>query len=278
MNIEEIKETKNDLQKAANKGFSYFMKNAGMVILMLLSIYIITNPTMITHPSEFFDNFDINSLWVVLVLLFAVGGFYRLAKDVDKNNKKERDKENIEEYAAVLDKRKEEATLKHNELVKERFKVGPLISNELKNLLIRLDADRAAIVEMHNGTNNISGLPFVFGDMVYEEISPNVNYASDEFKDFNLAKLPFVASHYNENTWIGSVDDIVREDPYFAAKLRTVEVNYGAFVILTGVNGPLGFLSLFFKDEDKHPSKTKIIAELNHSSQILSTLLNMYKE
>ena len=62
MNIKEIKETKNDLQKAANKGFGYFMKNIGMVFLMLLSIYIITNPTMVTNPSEFFDNFDINNL------------------------------------------------------------------------------------------------------------------------------------------------------------------------------------------------------------------------
>ena len=124
----------------------------------------------------------------------------------------------------------------------------------------------------------MSGLPFVFGDMVYEEISPNVDYASDEFKNFNLAKLPFVALHYDENTWIGSVDDIESEDPYFAAKLRAVGVNYGAFVVLEGVNGPLGFLTLFFKDEKKHPSKAKIIAELNHSSQILSTLLNKYKE
>lgn len=278
MNIKEVKETKKDLQKVADKGFGYFMKNIGMVLLMLLSVYIITNPTMITNPSEFFAGFNVNSLWVVLVLFFALGGFYQLAKGVNEDNKKERDRENIEEYIEALDKRKEEAEQKHNELVKERFKVGPHVSNELKNLLINLDADRAAILEMHNGTNNISGLPFVYGDMVYEEISPNVNYASDEFKNFNLAKLPFVSLHYDDKTWIGSVDDIEQEDPYLAAKLRVVEVNYGAFVILEGINGPLGFLTLFFKDEKKHPSKAKIIAELNHSSQILSTLLNKYKE
>ena len=123
MNIKEIKETKNDLQKAANKGFGYFMKNIGMVFLMLLSIQNIINPTIIIRAFEFFYNFDINSLWVVLVLFFALGGFYQLAKDVDENNKKERDKENIEKYIGVLDRRKEETTLKHNELVKERFKV-----------------------------------------------------------------------------------------------------------------------------------------------------------
>ena len=88
MNIKDIKETKNDLQKAANKGFGYFMKNIGMVLLLMLSIYIITNPTIITRPSEFFDNLNINIFWVVLVLFFVIGGFYQLAKDVDENKKK----------------------------------------------------------------------------------------------------------------------------------------------------------------------------------------------
>jgi len=278
MNIKEIKDTKSDLQKAAGKGFGYFMKNIGMVLLLMISVYIVTNPSVITNPSEFFANFSPNSLWVVLVLFFALGGFYQLAKGVADDNRKERDKENIEEYTDILDKRKENDRIRHNNLVAERFKVGPMISNELKNLLITLDADRAAILEMHNGTNNTAGLPFIYGDMVYEEISPNVGFASDEFKNFNLAKLPFVSLHYHDRTWIGSVDEIEKEDPYFAAKLRVVEVNYGAFVVLEGINGPVGFLTLFFKDEKNHPTKAKIIAELNHSSQILSTLFDKAKE
>lgn len=278
LNVKDIKEMKNELEKTTKKGFGYFMKNVGMVLLLFLTIFIITNPTSITAPKEFFANFSVDSLWVILSLFIALGGFYQLSRSVQDENRKERDKENIEEYTDILDKRKEEERLRHNNLVQERFKVGVLIANELKNLLINLDADRAAILEMHNGTNNMSGLPFIYGDMVYEEISPKVNYASDEFKNFNLAKLPFVSLHYEDKTWIGSVNEIETEDAYFAAKLRMVEVSYGAFVVLEGINGPLGFLTLFFKDEKNHPSKAKIIAELNHSSQILSTLLDKTRE
>lgn len=276
--MKDINSLKDELAKASTKGFGYFMKNVGMVILIVLAMYILTNPDILTNPAEFFRNVSKDSLWVVLVLFFIVSAFYQLSKSVQEEKRKDYKEERIDDVEEAI-KRSDEATRKHHaELVQKRFEISPLISNELKRLLIALDADRAAILEMHNGTNNSSGLPFIYGDMAYEEISPNVGYASDEFKNFNLAKLPFVSLHYNEKTWIGSVDEVGKDDPYFAAKLRVVEVNFGAFVVLEGINGPVGFLTLFFKDEKKHPTKARIIAELNHSSQILSTLLDKIRD
>ena len=278
MNINDAAKLKEKFEEKASKGFGHFMKNVGMVILMFVFIFILTNPDCIADPSSFFPNFTLNSLWVVFALFLAIVGFYQLARSVMKDNREGFKEERIDEYEEAIKRNDNEKKRYHVNAVQKRFEIGPLIGNELKSLLINLDADRAAILEMHNGTNNASGLPFIYGDMVYEEISPNVGFASDEFKNFNLAKLPFVALHYHDKTWIGSVDEIEKEDPYFAAKLRVVEVNYGAFVVLEGINGPLGFLTLFFKDEKKHPSKAKIIAELNHSCQILSTLLDKVKE
>ena len=272
--LNNINEMKKELSKTTGRGFGYFMKNIGMFLLIFLATFILTNPDLITNPSEFLEQFSVNSLWVVLALFITIAGFYQLSKSVQEDNRKLRDKENLEEYVEVLDKRKERERLNHSTLVEERFKVGPLISNELKNLLINLNADRAAILEMHNGTNNPSGLPFIYGDMVYEETTPNVGFASDEFKNFNIAKLPFVAIHYKEKTWIGSISEIEKDDQYLAAKLKVVNALYNSFIILEGINGPLGFLVVSFNDEHKHPGKAKIIAELNHSSQIISTLLD----
>ena len=276
--MKDINAIKDELTKASSKGFGYFMKNVGVIVLAVLFILILTNPTIISNPREFFGEFNTDSLWVVLVLFFAVTGIYQLSRSIQREQKEDKREERITDVEEAITRKEDEVKKHHADLVAKRFEVGPLISNELKNLLINLDADRAAILEMHNGTNNASGLPFVYGDMVYEEISPRVGFASDEFKNFNLAKLPFVALHYPERTWIGSVDEIEKDDAYFAAKLRVVEVNYGAFVVLEGINGPLGFLTLFFKSATQHPTKAKIIAELNHSSQILSTLLDKIKE
>ena len=276
--MKEMKSLKDELTNASTKGFGYFMKNVGMVVLIVMAMYLLSNPDIIINPHEFLSKFDKHSVWMIVALFFIVSAFYQLAKSVQRQSRQEYKEERIDDVETAI-KRNDEATKRHHmELVQKRFEVSPLISNELKRLLIALDADRAAILEMHNGTNNASGLPFIYGDMAYEEISPNVGYAADEFKNFNLAKLPFVSLHYAEKTWIGSVDDVAKDDPYFAAKLRVVEVNFGAFVILEGINGPVGFLTLFFKDEKKHPTKARIIAELNHSAQILSTLLDKVRD
>lgn len=278
MNIKDVKEMKEQLEEKTSKGFGYFLKNVAMIILIFIFTFILTNPNAITDPSGFFANFNSTSLWVVVALFLTIAGFYQLAKSVQKEERTSHKEERIDEFEEAMKRKDVEDKKHHSDLVQKRFEIGPRIANELKSLLIRLDADRAAILEFHNGTYNASGLPFVYGDMVYEEISPNVSYASDEFRNFNLSKLPFVALHYNEKTWIGSVDEVEKDDPYFAAKLRVVEVNFGVFVILEGINGPLGFLTVFFRDEKKHPSKKQIMAEVNHSSQILSTLLDKVKE
>lgn len=277
MNIHDANKLKENLEAKTTKGFGYFMKNIGMIILMFVFIFIITNPTCITNPSEFFGEFDIKGLWVIFTLFLSIGGFYQLAKSVKKDQEHGAKEKRISEYEEAMTRKAEEVNKEHADLSEKRFEVSPLIDSELKSLLINLDADRAAIIEMHNGTNNTSGLPFIYGDMAYEQISPKVGYAQDEFKNFNLAKLPFVALHYKDKTWIGSTDDVAKEDGYFAAKLRVVNAEYGAFIMLDGIRGPLGFLTLHFNSPNNHPPKAKIIAETTHSAQIISTLLDKAK-
>lgn len=278
MNISDVNKIKESLEEKASKGFGYFMKNVLMLVLIVIFMIILTNPSFIINPKEFLKDLSMDSLWSIFILFLSAVGFYQLYNSLQKEQKKQVKQEIINEYELAMKREKEENIKEHALAVQKRFEIGPRIANELKNLLIKLGADRAAIVEMHNGTNNASGLPFIYGDMAYEEISPNVGFATDEFKNFNLSKLPFVANHYKDSSWIGSVDTVEKEDAYFAAKLRAVGVNYGAMVILEGINGPLGFLTVFFKDEENHPSKTKIISEINHSCQILSTLLDKTKD
>lgn len=277
MNINDVTKFKESLETKTSKGFGYFMKNIGMIIFTFIFIFILTNPTCITNPIEFFGEFDIKGLWVVFALFCSVAGFYQLSQSVYKDTVNRGKEERISEYEEAITRRKEEEQKVHADLSIKRLDHSALIDVELKNLLIKLEADRASVIEMHNGTNNASGLPFIYGDMAYEQVSKDVNYAQDEFKNFNLAKLPFVAMHYKEGTWIGSTDEVEKDDRYFAAKLRVVDANYGAFVTLEGLNGPLGFLTLHYKDPLIHPNKKEIIAELNHSSQIITGLLDRAK-
>jgi len=278
MNLNDATRLKEKFEEKTRRGFGYFMKNISMVILLFIFIFILTNPTCISNPKEFFGEFHIDSLWVVFALFCSVAGFYQLSKSVQREDRASGKEQRMEEYEEAIRRNDIEVKKKHADLTMKRLNINHLIDNELKDLIIKLDADRAAILEMHNGTNNFSDLPFVYADMSYEQISNRIGYASDEFKNINLAKLSFVSTHWHDRTWIGTVDEVEKDDPYFAAKLRYVEVNFGSFVILEGIYGPVGILSLFWKDEKNHPSKTKIIAELNHSSQILSALLSSVKD
>ena len=278
MNIHDATKIKEDLERKTSKGFTYFMKNIGMVILMFIFIFILTNPDCLTNPKEFFGGFNIDSLWVVFALFCSVAGFYQLAKSVQREDRASGKEQRIDEYEEAMRRNDVETRRQHADLTMKRMGVNHLIDNELKDLIIQLDADRAAILEMHNGTNNFAGLPFVYADMSYEQISNKISYATDEFKNLNLAKLSFCSVHWKDKTWIGTVNEVEKDDPYFAAKLRYVEVNFGAFVILEGLYGPLGILSLFWKDEDEHPAKGKIMSELNIAAQKLSALLSSVKE
>lgn len=278
MNINDASKLAEKLEEKTKRGFGYFMKNMGMVILIFIFIFILTNPESISNPKEFFGEYHTDSLWVVFALFCTIAGFYQLAKNIQKEDRDSGKEQRIDEYEEAMRRNDIETKKQHADLTLKRLKVNHLIDNELKDLIIKLDADRAAILEMHNGTNNFSGLPFVYADMSYEQISNRIGYATDEFKNLNLAKLSFVSIHWPDKTWVGSVDEVEKDDPYFAAKLRYVEVNFGSFVILEGLYGPVGILSLFWKDEKNHPSKAKIMAELTHSSQILSSLLSSVKE
>ena len=62
----------------------------------------------------------------------------------------------------------------HDIAMERRQEIKPLIDNVLMSALNQLNADRVFIIEMHNGTNNTSGLPFLYGEMTYETVADDI--------------------------------------------------------------------------------------------------------
>ena len=145
----------------------------------------------------------------------------------------------------------------------------------MKDLLIRLGATRAAVCEMHNGTNNLAGIPFLYLDMTYEEISPKVDYVIDNFKNFNLAKYPFITSHIKDMYWSGSIDELKKEDPYLASRIKLNDTEYGAYIVLRGYDSTMiGLLVVTFNSDTFLPDEDSLLNSMMSSGQILSTLLD----
>lgn len=173
------------------------------------------------------------------------------------------------------DEKRENAVKKHDELMMYRFNyVNEKISEILKDLLISLRASKACVFEMHNGTNNVTGLPFLYADMNYEETSDDKYNTADEFKNINLARYTFISKHIKEGNWCGSTDQLRKEDSKLAAKLDVIDIKYAAMMVLHGQDRPIGFLQIYFSDTDEYPSNKEILSIANTAAQKISALLN----
>lgn len=274
MNVKEVNDLKENLISNSNKGFGSFFKNILMIILIVLIMFICSNPVILLHPEEVIGELNGNVFFAVGILFLLICGTYQLGVDINKESNIQRNKQVVKEIkSAEIDIKKQEENA-HNELVKKRIKNSPLIRSELKDLLIKLGAQRATVCEMHNGTNNLAGIPFLYMDMTYEEKSPDAEYITDEYHNFNMGKYPFMTNHFDSKSWIGSIQEVEKEDEHLATKLKLGDSKYGGWVVLRGMKSVIGFLCVTFNDENEHPDKATIMSSLTSSAQLISALLD----
>lgn len=264
-----IENVRNGVMKGASKGYKYFIKNVALVLLIVLGIFLITNPEVLFDPSMLFSHIkDGKGLISLLVLFFISGGIYQLSRSLQHETRITDVKSATVEFA---NEKKQE----HKELMAYRMNMIPMVSNILKDIVIELECDRASILEMHNGTNNLSNVPFIYADMNFEEVSQESEYAGDEFQNFNLTKYPFFSEHYDEGIWQGPASKIEKEDKRLFGKIKSVDSEYVAGCVLEGIETPVGFLIVSFRESDISKDKQKeIYRVLNQSSQKLTKLLS----
>lgn len=264
--LKETETLKDKVIETSRRGIGYFIKNVLLVLLILIGCYIFTNPEIIMNPSKFIENFDRSSIFSVAILAIIVIGIFQLGRSILHDNKIAQDISNKEKLT--------QESKEHANEINKRIYRNPNISMVLKDLLINLNGSRATVCEMHNGTNTLAGVPFVHVSMTYEEISNEVQYSAEDYNAINMSRMPFISKHYYSGSWIGSTDEIMKEDKYLATKLKCNGDEYMGFAVMYGKNSVLGVLTIAFTDKDKHPSKTDISRELMKASQKLSVLLD----
>lgn len=267
IDLKDAEQLKDKVVKSTHRGPEYFFKNTLLIALVFLGCYIFTNPDIIMNPRAFIENFDRSSIFSVCILACVVIGIFQLGRSITRENKENADIEHI--------KKVKHAREIHNMEIIKRVQRNPEISMVLKDVLINLNASRATVCEMHNGTNTIAGVPFVHISMTYEEISNEVQYSSDDYNCINMSRMHFISKHLRGGSWIGSTNEIEKEDGYLASKLKSNNDNYMAFAVIYGKSDDiLGVLTIAFTDSEKHPSKTDISRELMKALQKLSILLD----
>lgn len=166
----------------------------------------------------------------------------------------------------------------HSTASEVRKEVDPKITKTLTRMLYSMNADRVSVLEMHNGKENPTSLPFLYCDMTYEETRDNISYVSEEYEDLNMSKFQFPSFLYKNKIFYGSVEEIIEIDKKLGLRLEMNDVKYIGMVLIR-TNTDIGFVTISWMEE---PDMTRdaIIADLTYYVQEIGTYLDygQYKE
>lgn len=162
----------------------------------------------------------------------------------------------------------------HDAALKRREEIRPEVYNVLYGLLNKLNADRVFVIEMHNGTNSVSGLPFLYGEMTYDVVSDGTDHVDGEYTNFSLSRFQFATYLEEKHIWMGNVEELSKIDTKLAHKLMSNDVNYIALTQIHGVKNELGFVGVSYCNGKEPKPRDTITTDLLIASQKLSTLLD----
>ena len=82
----------------------------------------------------------------------------------------------------LIKEKHDQIEAQHNENVDKRLLADQLIPTVLENIRIKYNLDRVSLLEMHNSTQNINGVSFLYLSMIYEEVADSVDYITDSYQ------------------------------------------------------------------------------------------------
>lgn len=134
----------------------------------------------------------------------------------------------------------------HDRAVEKRYENSPKIDKILNEVLYKYGADRVCIVEMHNGTKNVAGLPFIYGEMTYEICRDGILPVDSDYTQFNLSRLSFPTFMFEHNAFCGDMGEVNRIDDKFAERLLVNNSTYLCGYTLHGSANVIGYFGVIW--------------------------------
>lgn len=136
----------------------------------------------------------------------------------------------------------------HTERMTERLDNTPLVQAALDEYRHKVDASRVAVFELHNSTNSLEGMPFLFASMTYESINQGLMSAAMEFDNVRLSLYPICTYLRKHNVWYGKVDDLESVDYIAWQRLKILNAKYVAFRMLENDKVPYAVVVSVFNE------------------------------
>lgn len=178
----------------------------------------------------------------------------------------------------LLDRMSEITTAQHDHLVNTRLSADSNIHHILSKMIFTTNADRAWLIEFHNGSKNLTtGLPFLFGSMRIEEVRDSISNVDEDYADFSLSKYKLVAKVLDDGYFYGGLDDIQKIDQRLYYKFQANDISEIALLTLYDGEKPAGIIGLSFCN-GKKMDKQLVRKHIRSSGIKVATLLSQIKD
>ena len=202
---------------------------------------------------------DIMKTILIITLLLYIGYHVNDLPDIVKH---------------AFETRNTELQMEHDTAVERRRNIKPQIDAILLETMNTLNADRVYVIEMHNGTNNTAGLPFIYGEMTYEQARRGIEHIDEDYISINLSRYEFPLYLEEHQIFCGTIDELARVDERLSFRLKATNAKFMAAVAMNGVETELGFVGITYCDTQP-VGRQEIIRVLSIASQRLTALLDM---
>lgn len=168
-------------------------------------------------------------------------------------------------------------TEQHDNLVRSRLAADSNIRLILSKTMHNTNADRAWLIEFHNGNKNLTtGLPFLFGSMRIEETQDSIPNVDEDYADFSLSKYKLIAKVLDEGFFYGNIKDVQSIDKRLYYKFQSNDINEIALLTIYNEDKPAGIVGLSFCN-NKQMDKQLVGKRIRSAGIQIATLLSQIK-
>ena len=167
----------------------------------------------------------------------------------------------------------------HDYEMNMRLQNSAALNSLVVQLMYESNADRVLLAEYHNGSSNVSGIPFLKWSVTFESFRDEVGFSvANDYQQQQITLYPFI-THIGENyLYRGFVETELKEiDKSYAYKLLSHKIEYIIVSQIVNDKGSkCGMLILEYTDAsviDEYNVKQK----LHRASQECAALLTLSK-
>lgn len=208
---------------------------------------------------------------LVVFVAFAIAILF-MAKNFGENFSFERQKKALNE---VMYNNSQLMAIEHEEKMEQRRNIKPYVMEILESTIEEMGAGRAFVIELHNGSNNTAGLPFIHASMTYEVVAPNMEPIDEDYQNISLTRFVFSEYLHKHDLWFGTIDEFIQLDPKMGKRLKNNNATYLVITTIRSDTYEVGYFGFLFYDNKDYEFCGKESYEfVLHSVQKLSKLLN----